>query len=56
MMSPISTPILTKSPITVPPANPRVLRAIWKRWKPERPELLIRLRPRPQEASSVSHY
>lgn len=30
----------------MPPVNDRVRRAIVKTWTPERPELLVRLRPR----------
>jgi hypothetical protein len=43
-MVPAATPTV---PLTVPPADPRALRTIWRKWEPERPELLIRLRPRP---------
>jgi len=38
----------------IPSADPRLLQAIWKRWQPERPELLIRLRPRPAVRHSGS--
>lgn len=38
----------------IPPANPRLVRYLFDRWVPERPELLIRLRPRPQEVSHVA--
>ena len=31
------------------PADPRLIRVLFSRWEPERPELLIRLRPRHQE-------
>jgi hypothetical protein len=30
----------------VPPIDPRVLHQVWEGWEPERPELLVRLRPR----------
>ena len=30
----------------LPPVDPRRLRLLFARWEPERPELLIRLRPR----------
>lgn len=32
----------------------RLLRHLFSRWEPERPELLIRLRPRPKETPCVS--
>ncbi len=35
-------------------ADPCLLRALFSRWKPERPELLIRLRPRVQDTSHVA--
>lgn len=31
--------------------DPRLLRYLFNAWQPERPELLFRLRPRPQEVS-----
>lgn len=37
-----------------PPADPHLLRFLFSTWEPERPELLIRLRPRVQEASRVT--
>ncbi len=33
----------------IPPIDPRLLRHLFSRWEPERPELLVRLRPRRQE-------
>jgi hypothetical protein len=29
----------------VPSIDPHVLQQIWEQWEPERPELLVRLRP-----------
>ena len=34
----------------VPPIDPQILREVFSHWEPERPELLIRLRPRIAEA------
>jgi hypothetical protein len=34
------------SPRSVVPLDRRVLRLVWRRWTPERPELLVRARPR----------
>ena len=39
----------------IPPANPSLLRTLFSQWEPERPELLIRLRPRVQGASHAAH-
>lgn len=36
----------------VPPVDPRRLRFLFPQWEPERPELLVRLRPR---LSGVRH-
>jgi hypothetical protein len=30
----------------VPPIDPRLIQTVWEQWEPERPELLVRLRPR----------
>jgi hypothetical protein len=30
----------------VPPIDPRLARKVWVQWEPDRPELLVRLRPR----------
>jgi hypothetical protein len=30
----------------IPPIDPRVIQQVWEQWEPERPELLVRLRPR----------
>lgn len=39
----------------IQPAEQGLLRALFNQWEPERPELLIRLRPRLEEASRVTH-
>ncbi len=47
-----SVPVTSTSagqPRPAPPADPRLIRALFSRWEPERQELLIRLRPRHQE-------
>ncbi len=52
------TPMLTLcqarnlgDPRVTRPVDPRLLRYLLRLWEPERPELLLRLRPRPREVS-----
>jgi hypothetical protein len=37
-------------PLVVPSADARMLDHLFRSWEPERPELLVRLRPRLREA------